>query len=106
MVSTKKLREEIKFGNIEKFEIFEQIDRTATIYFNLRNGIFDYRLNREFVSITSALKYLIRLLDKTVIEGLTSHHMAPPAIIVRKTKRRKGNETSQSEPPKKQENFQ
>lgn len=106
MISTKMLRDQVKCGNVESFEIFENLDKTSTIYFTLRNHPFEYCLKREFVSIISASSYLYRLLDKPVMEGLSLQYKAMPLITVRKTQRRKENETSQSEPPKKQENFQ
>lgn len=97
MIHTKKLKEDIKCGNVELFEILENFDRTATINFTLRNHLFGYRLGREFPNLTSAFNYLVRLLDKPVIEGLSPEFKAVPPITVHKTQRRSQNETNQSE---------
>nr|QJB21074.1 MAG: hypothetical protein [Microvirus sp.] len=105
MVKPKQLKDELRYGNVSRIEIVENIDLSGTVYFQFRNYPFEYRLDKNFRTVLRAFSFIYKLLDKPIIEGLIDLYKGVPPIIVRKTQRSSNYETHQSETQKKQKNL-
>lgn len=89
-MTPKLFREHLKMGHVLGIRIVERCNisnNNTVVSFKLRNHPFMYQLDREFLTIISAAKYVINALDKPIIDGLTQEYQAIPPVLILKKKR-------------------
>ena len=112
-MTPKTFKENLKMGNVSEIEIVDRFtisvspEKSCAIFFKLRNHLYEYQLDRYFLTIISAAKFVISCIDKPIIDGLSPLYQAIPPIRIIKTHRGgTTNEKDQHEPPSKSEEFQ
>lgn len=97
MSNSKQFFQALREGEVKSVTLRdENTSDRINLFWHTREGEC-YLMLRTWPSFSSALKYVLKALDKPIVPGLIDHYQRPPLVEIVKLKRRPNHEKNQHE---------